>query len=119
MKLSFDPTKGEVNMCFEPCSDDRYSAFLLKLVFYEELRKGTAVPNFDAETLKEFSIVEESVEMILSHDYFEFIVAYLGAMYRELENRGINATGFETFFFELERWNFGVEGWHPSSPTIH
>jgi hypothetical protein len=118
VQLSFDQKTGETSVLFEPCPDDRYLAFLFKVVYQEKRESGTAVPSFSAKQLMQIEAVKAPTLMILSSDCYDLVSAFLGATYRELEDRGMDTAEIMKFFFAVETWLFG-EGWHGASPTIH
>lgn len=111
MKVKYDAKKGGLTIVFAPVEIEEL-ALLMELVFEDEWKRGTCVPDFRKDFFREVAVSKEKVRIDFDFIYLEFCIAFLAEVHDEMLDEGVDTT-------ELGQFLGKVSWLCPSGHVVH
>lgn len=100
MNAGYDRATGSLSLCFPP-SQSFEAAVLMQLVWEEEWKKGTLVPDYGKDFFDKLAIAKGETPIAIEFEFLEFAIAFLKEACTELTESDAGMTALEKFVVEL------------------
>lgn len=100
MNAGYDRATGSLSLCFTP-NESWEAAVLMQLVWEDEWRKGTIVPDYSKEFFGKLAIAKEETPIEIDFEFLEFAIAFLKEACTELTESDAGMIALEKFVIEL------------------
>ncbi len=100
MNAGYDRATGSLSLCFMP-SESWEAAVLMQLVWEDEWRKGTMVPDYSKDFFGKLATAREETPIEIDFEFLEFAIAFLKEACTELTESDAGMVALEKFVVEL------------------
>jgi len=100
MNAGYDRETGSLSICFRP-GESWEAAVLMQLVWEDERRKGTIVPDYGEDFFGKLTRSREEIPIAIDFEYLEFAIAFLKEACTELTESNAGMIALEKFVIEL------------------
>ena len=100
MNAGYDRETGSLSLCFRP-GESWEAAVLMQLVWEDEWRKGTIVPDYSEDFFGKLARAREETPIAIDFEYLEFAIAFLTEACTELTETDASMIALEKFVIEL------------------